>query len=435
MTSLAASPLASRWRVASHGDVDPPVMLVATCAAVMLAGAATGQPVFVGAGSAGLCMACRHAEQVVGADRETRMATLATRLLQGCGPYTIDGHRSVAYATQPAPRQDASSAPPPPDTPSSEVSNTTNLVESMLAAGRYALLLRPETAPHLASADYHRALDRLDEEMALVPAGSVLQGLAAERATLGQATEKIAGEANDADAMAHVKACYFDRRAVTNADYRQFVEAGAYDQLEFWPEEALPALFDFVDGTGVPGPRFWCDGHYLAGEGRLPVVGVSWYEAVAYARWVGRRLPSDAEWTKACAWPIESSPGRVAQRRYPWGEAFDARRANLWCAGYGGLAPVDDFAEGASVGGLEQMVGNVWEWTLDALDEATPRAVRFPGALRSIRGGAFNTYFENQATCHYQSGEHPLARRANIGFRLALDMTNLASPLASQETA
>ena len=90
---------------------------------------------------------------------------------------------------------------------------------------------------------------------------------------------------------------------------------------------------DFVDQTGAPGPRYWSDGQYPAGEQRLPVVGVSWYEAWAYARWVGKRLPTDAEWTKAGAWPVESAPGRIAQRRYPWGESFDVRRAHLYGSG------------------------------------------------------------------------------------------------------
>ncbi len=174
-------------------------------------------------------------------------------------------------------------------------------------------------------------------------------------------------------------------------------------------------------------PRFWRDGRYKPGDQRLPVVGVSWYEAVAYARWVGKRLPNDGEWTKAGAWPIESAPGRVAQRRYPWGESFDTRRANLWSAGHGRPVEVDAYPDGATVGGVEQMVGNVWEWTSSTLDETTPQAVRFPSALRTVRGGAYNTYFENQATCHFQSAEHPLSRRANIGIRLAISMDALAS--------
>jgi iron(II)-dependent oxidoreductase len=79
------------------------------------------------------------------------------------------------------------------------------------------------------------------------------------------------------------------------------------------------------------------------------------------------------------------------------------------------------------VGGIYQLIGNVWEWSSSQLAESMPPSVTVPAALRSIRGGAFNTYFENQATCHFQSGEHPLGRRPNIGFRLAVPMASLAS--------
>jgi iron(II)-dependent oxidoreductase len=156
----------------------------------------------------------------------------------------------------------------------------------------------------------------------------------------------------------------------------------------------------------------------------LPVVGVSWYEAWAYARWVGKRLPTDGEWTKAGAWPVESSPGRIAQRRYPWGESFDTRRAHLYGSGSTGPVEVDEFPGGMSVGGIHQLIGNVWEWTSTPLVELGDPTLHVSEAVMSIRGGAFDTYFENQATCHYQSGEHPLARRANIGFRLALPMSD-----------
>jgi iron(II)-dependent oxidoreductase len=163
----------------------------------------------------------------------------------------------------------------------------------------------------------------------------------------------------------------------------------------------------------------------LPGEQRLPVVGVSWYEAWAYARWVGKRLPTDSEWTKAGAWPVESSPGRIAQRRYPWGESFDVRRAHLYGSGNQTPVAVDEYPGGTSVGGIQQLIGNVWEWTSTPLVELGDPTLHVSESVMSIRGGAFDTYFENQATCHYQSGEHPLARRPNIGFRLALPMQDL----------
>ncbi|MEM8864241.1 MAG: SUMF1/EgtB/PvdO family nonheme iron enzyme [Planctomycetota bacterium] len=437
--NATVSPSSWAWRP-DEGYFDASVVVVATSCLVAMAGAAGNEPLFIGAGAAGLCVALRQWELFYSPRRTSRLKDLASRLLRNCGPYDISGGVEPRTVADENGSRQAPSSGPSPDGPddsdrqhaaeslANPPASTASLLAEMLQNNRYALLLRPETADHLSRDEYLKALHTLDDRMAITPEGDVLVGMAAERATLGDATAVFSASTDANEGIAHVGACYFDRYAVTNADYQFFVDAGGYEQLEFWPEEALPALFDFVDTTGCSAPRYWSDGRFAYGEDRLPVVGVSWYEAVAYARWVGKRLPTDAEWTKACAWPIASAPGRIAQRRYPWGESFDARRANLWCTGHGRPLDVDAHAEGATVGGLHQMVGNVWEWTADTLDAATSAKVRFPSALRSIRGGAYNTYFENQATCHFQSGEHPLARRANIGVRLAIDMAGLASP-------
>jgi iron(II)-dependent oxidoreductase len=194
--------------------------------------------------------------------------------------------------------------------------------------------------------------------------------------------------------------------------------------------EVFPAVLDFDDQTGHPGPRFWRDGHYPRGEDHHPVVGVCWYEAAAYARWVGKRLPIDAEWVKAASWPVAIAGHPLLQRRYPWGEAVDRSRANLWDSGPGRTVPVDEFPSGVSVGGVQQMIGNVWEWTVDPLvldmdeNETEPAAPR--ANMKSLRGGAFDTYLDCQATCHFQSGDDVLARKHNIGFRCAISLCDYA---------
>jgi iron(II)-dependent oxidoreductase len=302
--------------------------------------------------------------------------------------------------------------------------STDALVEELLARDRYALLLRPQTKQHLTQLHIVRAVRQLDEAMALVPAGRVLLGQLAEQSNSACGAADVDPKLASRQ-LVRVAPVYLDRHVITNEQFQQFVDSGGYEQLEFWHEEALPALLDFVDQSGAPGPRYWYDGQFPAGEERLPVVGVSWYEAWAYARWVGKRLPTDAEWTKAGAWPVESAPGRIAQRRYPWGESFDVRRANLYGSGHRKAVPVDDFPGGTTVGGIHQLIGNVWEWTATPLIELGDSTLHVSESVMSIRGGAFDTYFENQATCHYQSGEHPLSRRSNIGFRLALPMSDL----------
>lgn len=310
--------------------------------------------------------------------------------------------------------------------------STDALVDELLAGGRYALMLRPETKQHLTQFQLMRAIRQLDEAMALVPAGRVLVGQLAEMSSSACGQSEIDPKLTQRN-LVMVSPIYLDRFCVTNAEYQEFIDAGGYEQLEFWHEEALPALLDFVDQTGAPGPRFWSDGQYPPDDQHLPVVGVSWFEAWAYARWVGKQLPSDAEWTKAAAWPVESAPGRVAQRRYPWGESFDVRRAHLYGSGHSAPVPVDEFPGGTSVGGIHQLIGNVWEWTSTPLADAADPTLHVSESVMSVRGGAFDTYFENQATCHFQSGEQALARRRNIGFRLALPMSDLEPPKNSDE--
>ncbi|MCG8587435.1 MAG: formylglycine-generating enzyme family protein, partial [Pirellulales bacterium] len=176
----------------------------------------------------------------------------------------------------------------------------------------------------------------------------------------------------------------------------------------------------------------------------LPVVGVNWHEASAYARWVGKRLPTDAEWVKAACWPVTIRADRSTQRRYPWGNSMDPAAANLWGNGLGNIAPVDAYPEGRSVGGLNQMVGNVWEWMLGAFDLATMIAdsmdnhddpmmhtVTGDVVLKNIRGGAYDSYFEGQATTQFRSGELSISRKHNIGFRCAVGACDLAANQAA----
>src|SRR5690606_33472238 len=161
-------------------------------------------------------------------------------------------------------------------------------------------------------------------------------------------------------------------------------------------------VVDFVDRTGCPGPRFWSHGKYPHGEEDLPVVGVSWYEASAYARWVGKRLPTDPEWEKAGAWPVALSETTLLQRRFPWGDAMERERTNLW-GGAGKPVAVNKYESGVSAGGVYQLIGNVWEWTSGdfCVGPYHRRGITLNTPMKSIRGGAYDTYFENQATCQF----------------------------------
>lgn len=293
------------------------------------------------------------------------------------------------------------------------------LVEEMLANGRYALLLRPQLIDNLTADQRERALEALDANMALVPVGSV--------ALTGPPGSPLDDDGQPKSQVVHVEPYYLDRFPVTNAEFKQFVDAGGYEQISLWDPEIWPGVVELVDRTGHPGPRFWNDGNFPQGEAECPAIAVSWHEAAAYARWAGKRLPSDPEWVKAACWPVPAAGTTPRGRRYPWGDAMDRSLANLWGL-IGRTVPVRDLADGASVGGIYQMCGNVWEWT--ASDYAAWAPVELdldlPGTFKSLRGGAFDTYFDNQASGQFQSGDLPVARKHNIGFRCAIGGWDLA---------
>jgi iron(II)-dependent oxidoreductase len=303
------------------------------------------------------------------------------------------------------------------------------LVAKMLADRRYALLLRPQIARNLTTKLYEKARAALEDDMGIVPAGDVHL----EPSVFDVDYSLLAADDPDAPQglVIPVQSVFLDRYPVTNEKYHQFIAGGGYQEMAIWDHEIWPAVLDFVDSTGFPGPRSWKKGYYPPGEAHVPVVGITWYEATAYARWVGKRLPTDAEWVKSGSWPVTLSPGNLRQRKFPWGETMDRRKANVWGSGPGRVVPVDEFTEGVSVGGLYQLIGNVWEWTASSLDVDPAAEADMHGKqvlLKSIRGGAFDTYFENQANCQFASGENPISRKHNIGFRCALSVCDISGP-------
>lgn len=327
--------------------------------------------------------------------------------------------------SRPAPVATPAPATAPPRRPPVDPHDTAAVLARMIDEGRYALLLRPATASVLSESQFAAAVAALDQSTAIVPEGDVLLG------TVDELLDDVRPAALQALAsglrVTRVTPLFLDRYPVTNRQYYDFVASGAYSEMPLWDEAIWPAVFDFVDRTGNPGPRYWRDGCYAAGKEDHPVVGVSWFEAEAYARWAGRRLPTDAEWVKAACWPVSLSPGAPLQRRYPWGDTMDRERANLWGSGPGDTVPVTAFAEGTSVGGVCQLIGNVWEWTAENFRPSDHPCgdVSLAVPMKCLRGGAFDTYFDNQATCRFASGESPLARKHNIGFRCALSLSDV----------
>ena len=283
------------------------------------------------------------------------------------------------------------------------------MTRRLISQDRYGFVLLKEAIGQVSDEDARQAWHALNSQMALIPAGNV---------------PLILCDGNLASV--DLQAFYLDRCAVTNRQYQKFVQSGGYDDLQIWPTEVWPSVARFTDRSGQPGPRDWENGKFPAGKAEHPVVGVCWYEAVAFARWVGKRLPTAAEWQKAGGWPEQLTGGMC--NRYPWGNMFEPTRVNLSPSGLGQTVPVREYPNGATPNGIYQMSGNVWEWLSDPLETIPCQAGEFfqPWKpMRRIVGGAFNTYFPNEATCQYITGQGELDRRDNIGFRCALSLSQL----------
>ena len=158
---------------------------------------------------------------------------------------------------------------------------------------------------------------------------------------------------------------WIDIYPVTNTQYRKFIEAGGYADRKYWSDEG----WKWRGSEKVKQPVYWQDPNFNKPD--HPVVGVSYYEAEAFANWAGKRLPTEEEWEKAAS----GTDGRV----YPWGDIFDAEKCNGAGGGISGIlsvfigsrttTPVTKYPSGVSPFGCYDMVGNVFEWTASRFDE------------------------------------------------------------------
>ncbi|HET7399920.1 MAG TPA: ergothioneine biosynthesis protein EgtB [Intrasporangium sp.] len=226
-------------------------------------------------------------------------------------------------------------------------------------------------------------------------------------------------------------AFWIDTTPVAVGAYRAFVEGGAYDDPRWWS----PGGWEWRCRSGRRTPAFWLrDGQSWARRrfgvveplpDDEPVQHVCWYEAEAYARWAGRRLPTEAEWEKAASWDPEAG----AKRRFPWGDSPPTpERANLGQRRHR-PAPVGSFPAGASAVGALQMLGDVWEWTSTdfaghpgfcTFPYAEYSEVFFGTAYKVLRGGSWAT---DPLVCRntFRNWDYPVRRQIFAGFRTARD--------------
>jgi serine/threonine protein kinase/dienelactone hydrolase len=199
-----------------------------------------------------------------------------------------------------------------------------------------------------------------------------------------------------------------DKFEVTNRQYQAFVDQGGYRKREYWKEKFVKdgkeltwdqATDLFRDPTGRPGPSTWEGGQFPPGQGDYPVAGVSWYEAAAYAAFVGHSLPALAQWYNAA--PIEVARFSINESNFNGRGTFRV----------GASASVGPY-------GTYDMTGNVREWCLNAVN----------GDRRFILGGAWNT---QTYQAYYPEALPPFDRSPSNGFRTVLNRAPLPPATAA----
>lgn len=257
---------------------------------------------------------------------------------------------------------------------------------------------------------YEFVLASSDSEMALIPSGKFQMG-----SNTGDTDEKPLHTVN-------LNAFYIDKYEVTNAQYKKFVDANPQ-----WQKEKI--LSKYHDGYYLAD---WNGNDFPFGKDNHPVVYVSWYAAMAYAKWANKRLPTEAEWEKAAR-------GGLLSKKYPWGDTISPTNANYYDGTEKEITPVGSYP--ANEYGLFDMAGNVREWCLDVYIENFytngPRENPVAGVNDLVE--VMNDFINRKGNCVLRGGSwlnsaqllrisnrnwrNPSATNPNEGFRCVKPVT------------
>jgi ergothioneine biosynthesis protein EgtB len=297
----------------------------------------------------------------------------------------------------------------------------------------------------------HLLCDQYDASIKPAPAPSVkVEGMAEIEGGLfwlgysGEAQSpksKVQSPANYAFAFDNEKPAHqvflqnyaLDRALVSNGNFLEFIRDGGYQNFRWWFSEG----WEVVNRDGWRAPLYWelhddawlirdfAGLHPAESKAAEPVCHVSFFEASAFAKWAGKRLPTEAEWEKAAAFNSQTRQ----QAAFPWGDdSIDESKANLFENGLWAPAPIGSFPAGENAYGCQQLIGDVWEWT-------TSDYVPYPGFKsefdeyndkwfvnqKVLRGGSFATP-QIHIRSTYRNFFHAHERWMTSGFRCAKDL-------------
>ena len=240
------------------------------------------------------------------------------------------------------------------------------------------------------------------EGMVLVPAGEFTMGTDDPNAPEDQRPAR----------KVNVDAFYIDKHEVTNAQFQEFILADGYNKREYWTQDGWSFIqkkrffyaYPIKKSYRIDKPLGFGN-NVISTAPDHPIIGVSWYESDAYAKWVGKRLPTEVEWEKAAR-------GTEAYI-YPWGNSFDFSKLNYF-PNHKMLSAVGSYPEGASPYGVLDMAGNVSEWCADNTHDKE---------TKSIRGGGWNSIRLHLTGIHHVA-KPPTHRSYSLGFRCAKSMND-----------